>query len=223
LFDKTDIYEHQNHIINAITETEDRERLRFSEDLHDDLGPLLSSIRVYAHLIQTKTPEQQKERVELIEFTKQLIDDAIQQTRNISYNIMPDILSFYGLVPSIKTFCQKINKTNQIDIHIITEAFNENERFDSKLELALYRAIKELINNTIKHARAKVITIRFFKTNEFHAIELSDDGIGFEFSDKVNEGNGLGLRNIIHRLQSVNGMVHFNTIPGSGTTVLMRW
>ena len=136
---------------------------------------------------------------------------------------MPEILGLYGLIPSVKSFCNKIDRTNKTRIHIITDHFNEEERFDNKKELALYRAIKELVNNTMKHARAADITIRFYKTDEFHAIEYTDNGIGFRFDEKIKGGATLGLKNIINRIESVNGYVHFTSTPGSGTKVVIRW
>jgi PAS domain S-box-containing protein len=223
LFDKTDHYELQNKIINSIMETEDRERKRFAEDLHDELGPLLSSIRIYVNLIQTKTPEQEKERVELIDIAKQLLDDAVLQTKNISYNIMPEILGEYGLIPSIKAFCTKINKANKVRIEIQTDNFGEEERFDNKIELALYRVIKELLNNTLKHSDASEILIRFFKTDNNYNIEFTDDGNGFNLEEKLNSGKTLGLRNVFHRIQSINGSVHFISSPGKGIKVTIKW
>lgn len=223
LFDKTDNYDLQNKIINSILETENRERIRFAEDLHDDLGPLLSSIRIYTNLIQTKKPDQEKERNELIEFTKQLVDDAILRTKNIAYNIMPEILHQYGLIPSIKSFCSKINIANEIRIEIQTDYIKENERFDGKIELAIYRALKELIYNTMKHAHADIITIRFNKADGFPVVEYSDNGIGLNVEEKIKEGTTLGIRNIFHRIQSVNGTVHFTSAPGKGIRVLIKW
>jgi PAS domain S-box-containing protein len=223
LFDKTDHYELQNKIINSIMETEDRERKRFAEDLHDELGPLLSSIRIYVNLIQTKTPEQEKERAELIDFAKQLLDDAVLQTKNISYNIMPEILGEYGLIPSIKSFCTKINKANEVRIEIQTDNFGEEERFDNKIELALYRVIKELLNNTLKHSSAREILIRFFKTDNNYTVEFTDDGKGFNLEEKLDSGKTLGLRNVFHRIQSISGSVHILSSPGKGMKVTIKW
>jgi PAS domain S-box-containing protein len=223
IFDKTENYELQNRVINSIMETEDRERMRFAEDLHDELGPLLSSIRMYVNLIQIRIPEAEKENRELADFTKHLLDDAVQQAKNISYNIMPEVLSQYGLIPSVKSYCSKINKAELIRIEIQTDRVGEEERFDSKIELALYRALKELINNTMKHARAGNITIRFSKSAGLPMVEYTDDGIGFDVDEKISAGATLGVRNIFHRIQSVNGSVYYTSAPGKGTKVQITW
>lgn len=223
LFDKTDYYDLQNKIINSIIETEDRERTRFAEDLHDELGPLLSSVRIYVNLIQSKSPAQEKERLELIEFAKQLLDDAVQQTKNISYNLMPEVLNQYGLFPSIKAFCTKINIANSLNITLKTEQIDERKRYDSKIELSLYRVLKELIHNTLKHAKAKNIVIRFSEHNNLPQVEYYDDGVGFELEAKINSGATLGVRNIFHRIQSVDGTVNFVSSPDKGVRVVIKW
>lgn len=223
IFDKTDQYELQNRIINAIIETEDKERSRFAEDLHDELGPLLSSVRMYVNLIEIKTPGLAGEVKDLILFAKQLLDDAVQQTKNIAYNIMPEILGEYGLIPSIKTYCSQVNKSNLVKISIITDLEDEKERFDQKVELALYRVIKELIYNTVQHSRARSISIRFWKAGGMPAVEYSDDGDGFNLEDKLKKGKSLGVRNIFHRIESLNGVLHFFTAPGKGVRVQIRW
>jgi PAS domain S-box-containing protein len=223
MFDKSDYYNLQNQIINSIIETEDRERSRFAEDLHDELGPLLSSVRIYINLIQTKTPEQEKERSELIEFAKQLLDEAVQQTKSISYNLMPEVLSQYGIIPSIKAFCTKTNIANRVNINLITEEVDEERRFDTKIELAIYRVVKELIHNTLKHAKASNIVIKFGVQNNQPILEYSDDGIGFDLESKMAQSTTLGVRNIFHRIQSVDGTVNFTSAPDKGTKVIIRF
>jgi PAS domain S-box-containing protein len=223
VFDKTDLYELQNKVLSCIIETEERERSRFAEDLHDDLGPLLSTVRMYVNLIETKTPEQQKERQELIAFVKNLIDDAVQQTRNISYNIMPEILGQYGLVPSVKSFCSKIDKAHKVKVTIRAENFPDDTRFDAKTEVAFYRVIKELINNTLKHSGAEDIILRFIAHEGKYTIEYMDNGDGFDYNEKFKSGETLGLRNILHRVESIGGNAHFWTAPGQGLRVTMNW
>lgn len=223
LFDKTDYYDLQNKIINSVIETEDRERRRFAEDLHDELGPLLSSVRIYINLIQTKNPGQEKERLELIEIAKQLLDDAIGQTKSISYNLMPEVLNQYGFIPSIKSYCRKTNIADKLNVVIQTDDIDEEARFDAKVEIALYRVVKELIYNTVKHSGAKNIRIRFFMHHQMPALEYSDDGQGFNVDQKVQSGTTLGVRNIFHRIQSVNGTVNFNSAPDKGIKVTIKW
>lgn len=223
MFDKTDYYDLQNKIINAIIETEDRERRRFAEDLHDELGPLLSSVRIYVNVIQTKGPGQEAEREELINFTKQLLDEAIVQTKNISYNLMPEVLSQYGVLSSIKSFCRKANASERINIEIQTQDMDEETRFDEKVEVALYRVTRELINNTMKHSGAKNIRLRFYMHNGMPALDYSDDGVGFNADQKIQASATLGIRNIVHRIQSVNGTVNFSSNPGQGMKVIIRW
>lgn len=223
LFDKTDYYDLQDKVINSIIETEDRERQRFAEDLHDELGPLLSSVRIYINLIQSKGPLQEKERSELIDFAKQLLDEAVLQTRSISYNLMPEVLNQYGIISSIKSYCSRANIANKMNIVIHTDGMDEDARFDSNVEIALYRVAKELIHNSLKHSEASNIRLRFFIHNHLPALEYSDDGQGFDLKQKMESGTTLGIRNIFHRIQSVNGTVNFVSSPNRGVKVLIKF
>lgn len=207
----------ERQVLSAVIQAEERERQRFAKDMHDGLGPLLSTIKLYANELRSATAEQ-TERDEMVRFTNELIDEAVVATRNISNNLMPSVIHDYGLIKAVDSFCDKVNKANKLNIKFETE--NLEERLDQNLELIFFRVISELINNTIKHANAKNIFILLVKNEDKLDLYFKDDGIGFNVDEILTTKNlGMGLKNIISRVKSINGKYKFNSVPDQGFTI----
>ncbi len=190
----------ENKILDAIIMTEEKEREKFAKNLHDDLGPLLSSIKMYVNsILNTNSVEKQTFIVEqLNEITK----EAIQSTKEISNDLSPHILKNYGLLAAIESFSRKIEDHVQIKF----ESNLTDDRFSEEIETSLYRIIKELINNTIKHANASLIKVKLIKESKKINLVFKDNGIGFDpgiIESKVL--TGMGLSNIISRIRSLKG------------------
>ena len=197
-------------------ETEEHERKRFAEDLHDGIGPLLSTIGLYVNEFGGGSKELGAKDAELLKYTNQLIDDAIKNTRMIANNLMPGDLTQYGLIQAIEFYCSKINKSGKINVNIVTEG--TRERYNKTIEIILYRVIMELINNTIKHALAKNININIKERDNKIIMVYKDDGKGFDVESTLKDPvKGLGLNNIINRIRTVEGECVFHSTKGSGT------
>lgn len=209
--------EFERQILSAVIKGEERERQRFAREMHDGLGPLLSALKLYVNELKSiSMPEE--ERKMLIAQSNELIDEAVNTTRTISNNLMPTILQSYGLNKAVQTFCDKVNKTNQLVINFNTR--NIADKFDNNLELILFRVISELINNTIKHAKAKSVNIFLEKEHNVLSLSYSDDGIGFA-AEKIimSDIGGTGLKNIISRIKSINGKYYFGKNPDDGFNI----
>jgi PAS domain S-box-containing protein len=212
-----DITERKNfekRIMNAIIETEERERKRFSEDLHDEMGSILSTIKIYINTIHREDIEN-KQKVELVEFTNQLINQAIQNSKEIANNLSPNIIKKFGLISAIQSFCDKIQNSNSLSIQFLHTYYNFDLKEDE--EICIYRIISELVNNSVKHAEATAINIDFNSRGEKINIQYSDNGKGFNFEQTLQESKkGLGLQNIISRISSLNGTYSAQTALGGG-------
>jgi signal transduction histidine kinase len=127
---------------------------------------------------------------------------------------MPNVLLRKGLFVAIVEFAEDINKTKGLRINVQNSANNLN--LSSVKEIHLYRIIQETINNSIKHAKATVFNINIFVVNENLQIELSDNGKGFDYRLVLKEGTGSGLRNILSRVEILNGEMFLDTKPGAG-------
>jgi len=209
--------EFERQILSAIIRGEERERQRFAREMHDGLGPLLSTIKLYVNELNSSLLTDE-ERNELITHSNELIDEAVSATRTISNNLMPTVIHTYGLFKAVQAFCDKVNKTNRLSIQFEYEGFEQ--RFDQDLELILFRVISELINNTIKHASASNVYILLTKREGTLTLMFRDDGVGFNTEEiMTNENKGMGLKNIISRIKSINGEYSFSSIPGNGFTI----
>lgn len=207
----------ERQILSAVIKTEERERERFAKDMHDGLGPLLSTIKLYVNELKSNTLVED-EREQFVKYSNELIDEAVSSTRTISNNLMPTIIHNYGLVKALESFFEKINKTNQIKIKFETD--NISERLDKNLELIFFRVISELINNTLKHARANNVLIMLLRNENKLSLYFKDDGIGFKVDEIMNtENKGIGLKNIISRIKSINGYYKFNSSEGEGFSI----
>ncbi|MEA1874314.1 MAG: response regulator [Bacteroidota bacterium] len=211
--DITESKEFETRLMKSIIDTEERERIRFARDLHDELGPVLSGIKLYVDLLGTDqgTGDLQKELRSKI---SSLIDTAVQTSRNFSGNLIPSVLLDFGVNKAIQGFINQIS--SKAAPKIIFES-NFTQRLEQNIEITIFRVLKELINNSIKHADCQNIDIQLFCT-ESNKIKLfyEDDGKGFDF-DKVNKENkGIGLKSITNRLNMIQANHHFETSLGEG-------
>lgn len=210
----------ERKILTAVIGAEEKERERISRDLHDGLGPLLSTIKLYVNELESGDLES-AEKVGMLKQTNELINEAISSTRAISNNLSPHLIMDFGLVKAVESFCKKINLVPKIRIQFSNRL--DNRRFDQTVEIVLYRVITELINNTIRHARASRIEIDLEIIEDMLQLTYLDDGIGFD-KERVLTGDsgGMGMKNIISRLRSINGNYRIHSRPGAGTLVVVE-
>jgi signal transduction histidine kinase len=194
----------EKQILDAVIKTEEQERDRFAKNLHDDLGPLLSSIKMYVNSFENTNDNKKREYI--VEQLNEVVKEAITTTKDVSNDLSPHILNNYGLVSAIESFIKKI--PDSIKVKFETNLINE--RYSSTIENSFYRIFKELINNTLKHANAAKINILLNEENQKLIFIYSDDGKGLKIN-KLHElqQHGMGLSNIISRVKSLNGLYEF--------------
>ena len=209
----------ENHVIIAIINTEEQERKRFAKDLHDGLGPILSTVKMSLSALTGKITDRTGNKI--LANTNHLINEAINAIKEISNNLSPHILSNFGLASAISAFSAKINQTKSIEIDFKTNM--ENQRLSNDKEVVLYRAVCELINNSICHSGASKIDIELNKHEKFITLQFNDNGKGFNIAMHENENSkGMGLSNIRTRVRSVEGVFILESIPNKGTNALIK-
>lgn len=206
-------------LLNAIIQTEEKERKRFAKDLHDGLGPLLSTVKMFISSIISNSNE--KPSPEILNNTNQVINEAIASIKEISNNLSPHVLTNFGLYSAIKSFAGKLSELKSVKIHL-SGTLTSEARFDPHAEVVLYRATCELINNTIKHAQAKNIYIDLSKAGNTITIHYTDDGVGFDQEATEQENTGMGFSNIASRVKTLNGIFVLNSVPGEGVDALIK-
>jgi PAS domain S-box-containing protein len=212
--DITERKQMENRILNEVIQAEERERNRLASDLHDGLGPVLSTLKMYIEWLSDKTRTGNVDQI--LELSAQSIHEAISQLRTISHNISPHILDKFGLVPAIQSQVDMLKATSQIDFRIYSDL---KDRLPHLIEMALFRIIKECLNNTVKHSGANKVFIDIIKDNNILNINYTDDGSGFDAEKVFAQNKGMGLYNIKNRIKSLQGDVDIISEPGKGTHV----
>ncbi|MFO7756235.1 MAG: histidine kinase [Bacteroidales bacterium] len=209
----------ERRVLHAIINTEENERKRFAKDLHDDLGPLLSTVKmsVTAMAARAKDPVDK----EIINNTSHVVNEAIATIKDISNTLSPHVLTNFGLESAINSFIKRVSSARDIKF-----TFNSNvgkKRLNSDIEAVIYRSVCELINNSFKHADASNISIELNIHGNFIILQYNDDGKGFDASILGKRDNmGMGLSNIQTRVKSVNGIFVLDSTVNKGMHALIK-
>ena len=196
-------------ILSTVLRTEEKERIRFSKELHDGLGPLLSSAKMSLSVIDTSALSEAD--CDTLRGTTQVIDEALRSLREISNNLSPQVLNEFGLSKGINNFTSKVSAINKINFDIKSNL--GAKRFDSDIEIILYRVICELVGNSIKHSKCTTINITINALADEIDLVYYDNGQGFRPEITYS---GMGLSNISSRISSINGSFELESSPGNG-------
>lgn len=189
----------QKKVYNAAINAEEEERGRLARELHDGVSPILSTVKLFTQsLVNTNNEEIIKKLSEKI---GEATNEAVVSLKEISNKLTPHILQNFGLVEALKSFITNVNMSKTIEIKL---NHNLNRRIERNVEIAIYRILTELINNTIKYGNASSIRIKI-NVNSNINIVYTDNGIGFNVDEVIANREGLGLYNIKNRLKFLNG------------------
>lgn len=209
----TDITENKNveqFVLKKVLETEENDRRRFASDLHDDLGPLLSAVKLRLGLLENliNSPEV----VENVAISNELMGLIVEKVRTISQNIAPHIIENLGLEAAIRDLCKRILLHNKITLEFSSHL--ENIRFPQPVELHFYRIISELINNSLKHSNADLIHIYLRCINDTLKLVYYDNGKGYNVRELLQKQTGIGLHSILNRVNLIKGSIDFQQDKG---------
>ncbi len=205
----------QKERIEAEILMQEQERKRVANDLHDSLGPLLSTVKLYLHSIAVSNEEDK----ELLDKASNYIDETISGLREISYNLLPNGLSRKGLVDTLKEYINRLTSRQTLKIDFNA---SENLSINQKNEIHLFRIIHEIIHNTIKHAKAQTLHL-FIITAPGELIILSeDDGVGFDFENTRDSSTGLGLKSIESRCELIGASLQIISVKGNGCKIIIK-
>jgi signal transduction histidine kinase len=209
----------EKRVLNAVINTEENERRRFAKDLHDGLGPLLSTVKMSLSSLGSRINDPSDKSI--LNNTNHLVNESISTIKDISNNLSPHVLSNFGLTSAIGAFTTKINQTKTIEIDFKSNM--ENVRLENDKEVVIYRAVCELINNAMQHSGASRIEIELNKHEKFVTLQFYDNGRGFDTSTLSKEDTkGMGLSNIETRVKTVEGVFILESTPGIGTSALIK-
>lgn len=196
----------QQEFSQQLINTQEQERIRVAKDLHDGVGQHLVFLKMKAQINNQK------------EFSV-LVGDALEEVRSISKDLYPVTLSKLGLTNSIEQLL--LNLDEDTDLFVTVEIDNVNTSFDEKQSLNFYRFIQESVNNVIKHAQAKTLSVSILKQSDGIKVLIKDNGRGFDVSKKI-EQNSLGLKTMTERVHMLKGNLSIKSKKEEGTSLLVQ-
>lgn len=208
---------HQRLLLDTALNSEETERRRIAQDLHDDIGTMLSLTKLSLNQLSKLVADSGIKEDQIMRKSQSLVEETIQHVRRITRDLVPTTLERFGMAAAIEEFINKLdnNKDLRLSFQSNTE---ESPRQSQKVELTIYRIMQELVNNSIKHSQCSRIEIILHVNREIIALQVIDNGIGFD-PELIKENNlaGLGLLGIESRLAIVDGTIEYEKFPAGGT------
>jgi len=202
--------------MSALYDGQELERQRISRELHDGLGQKLVSIKLQLE----STSKQDAGEVKLtIEEVKVDMLKTVEEVRQISNNLAPNILKESGIDIALKSLCDSINRTSMIDVEL--SVYGDYTINDPKVKFYIYRIAQESLNNAIKHSGAKKIQLQLIGSKDHIILLIEDNGKGFAY-DAGSCPPGNGIYNMKERARLLGGSLDIESEPCSGTTIRLK-
>lgn len=210
---------HRQELMAAMFRGQEAERRRLAQDLHDDIGTMLSVAKMTLNQLERNLDRYSSERIQAHK-TRQLLDDTLKNVRRISRDLVPTTLERFGLLAALE---ELINNASNDLITVQLEGHDSFSVVAQPMEVMLFRIVQELVTNAIRHAGASEIVVQFFRHDNELRVAVLDNGRGFDIDEVLqSRQRGLGLRNIESRLSVVDGHVTFDVAPGRGSRVIVQ-
>lgn len=212
--------EYQKDLILATLEVQETERKRIAQDLHDDISSKLNIVSLNSHLLTTPDLT----AIEVTEITGNIINmiaKILANSRRIAHDLLPPVFDKFGLNAGLEELCFELNSSKSIEVR-----YENNVTFDdtdTNRNLHVFRIVQELMNNSIKHGKASIISI-FFEENESGVTcKYCDNGKGFDVKSLKNKKTGLGMKNIESRIIFLGGSIKINSATNKGVNVVFNF
>lgn len=206
---------HQKELLLAVIETQEAERKRIAQDLHDDISSKLNVVALNAHLLTT--PNLASNELEEIKSNViSLTGKALENSRKIAHNLLPPVLERFGLDAGVEELCMEFGSAKGVEVEYTNEVtFDEK---DTRRHLHVFRILQELLNNSLRHGKATRMTIKFSPLGTATQCEYTDNGKGFD-DTQLEHQKGLGLKNIESRMALLQGKLTLQSEENKGVQV----
>ncbi len=203
-----------------LIEAQEGERRRMSRELHDQVGQILTAVKMNMHALRQKCTA--PEILSSIEDNMKVIDEAVDQIRDLSVDLRPLLLDDLGLVVAVRWYLDRQAKSCGVPADFTTHSISEDDRFSSELETACFRIVQEAVTNVARHAHASHISVVLERVGQDLILLISDDGAGFDMKALRTSAATLGLRSMEERVQAVGGSITIDSAPDLGTAICAR-
>ncbi|KAF2326264.1 sensor histidine kinase [Flavobacterium daemonense] len=206
--------QHQKEQLHAIIVTQEEERKRIAQDLHDDISSKLNIVSLNTHLLSASELTE-AETKEITENIISLTAKALENSRKIAHNLLPPVFEKFGLSAGVEELCAEFESSKSVKVDYKNEVTFDEKDIDRHLHV--FRILQELMNNSIRHGKANEITISFSDENGIPTCNYADNGIGFDSKNAENQ-KGLGMKNIDSRISFLNGSIQISSEVNKGFT-----
>jgi signal transduction histidine kinase len=193
----------------------ENERKRIATDLHDSAGPLLSTVKLIINSIDAQSEHDQH----IIAKSSRYIDDTITNLRQISHNLLPNALERKGLVEATREFIMQVSEKQPLSIELRTTG---DIHIQPEKAIHIFRIIQEIIQNTLKHAKAKQLKISLSQEDGHLLLLIREDGAGFDVKKAKSTSSGLGMKSLEIRTDIMHGTLAIESSPGQGTNYFIK-
>lgn len=193
----------------------ENERKRIATDLHDSAGPLLSTVKLILNSMETHSEHDRN----IIEKSSRYIDETITNLRQISHNLLPNALERKGLVEATREFIQQVSEQQPLSIELRTRG---DIHVPTEKAIHIFRIIQEIVQNTLKHAKAKQLQISLSQDEGVLLLLIREDGAGFDVKKAKTTSTGLGMKSLEIRTDIMHGSLAIESTPGHGTHYLIK-
>ena len=208
--------QYQKELLSAVIITQEEERKRIAQDLHDDISSKLNIVALNSHLLTRPNLTD----IEVLEITRNIIDltsKALDNARKIAHGLLPPVLDKFGLHAGLQELCLEFSSLKDVEVNYICKT--NFSPLDKDRHLHVFRILQELINNSLRHGKATTISIVFDDLDGFYNCTYIDNGIGFEMESNENK-KGLGLKNIESRITFLKGTMVMESAVKKGISVV---
>lgn len=218
--------EQREHTVQALQMVEDLSRRlanaqeteshRVARVLHDDIGQLLTGLRLNLARVDSSLPEDSDIRTALRQ-AQELVEDVVERVRGLSLEMRPTILDDLGLYPTLRWLAERYERMMHIRVHL--RAHRCDRRFPPELESGVYRIVQEALTNAARHAGVTELTLRLWATDAVLGVQVEDHGRGFQPDAVLATRQTSGLRSLLERARLLGGHCTVDSTPGEGTRI----
>lgn len=206
----------EKEALSAMYDGQEKERNRIALDLHDKLGAILSTVKLYFKSIDSQINQLKEENIKQYHKASNLLDEACDETRKIAHQLSSKNLGRIGLFSTIKMFQDQVQDSGQLKFSLTTHG--DDSKLDGLNQISIYRIIQELVNNIMKHAHATEINLQLNVFDDLFNLVIEDDGIGFDINNLI-DNHGMGLKETEVRVKTMDGTLAIDSGRGGGTTI----
>ena len=212
------LQEHELHEIDKILEGQEKERIKIANDLHDNLGSLLATVKLNFNNLKQQQNKTIEDKDQLFDKTDSLIEEAYQKVRTIAHTKNAGVIANQGLLSAVKNIAKKVSIPGKLKVEVIP--FGLEERIENSLEIAIFRMIQEILTNAIKHAEASEIIINLTQHDDSLNIIVEDNGKGFN-PKTIDKKEGMGITNIEKKVEQMGGVFSIDSFEKKGTSIII--